>query len=149
MVGKVKKRIRPQSVKHRARAEEARDVRRDLVLEVGRCEICGHDPTNHKAGNVAWRLDCHEIANGPNRQKCLDKRFGLLVLCWLCNSEEATDKMKWPEARQLALLRINRPDDYDLTAYNKLVNPRAPNAITQGEVDAALEAMKEETRHER
>lgn len=131
--------LRRQSAKHRQRADECRDIRRELVLSVGRCEMCGHDPTNHKAGAIAWRLDAHEIANGPNRQKALDKPFALLVLCWLCNSEEATNKTVWPEARQLALLKTKRPWDYNLADYNALVNPRAPNGITAAEVDAEVE----------
>jgi len=41
----------------------------------------------------------------------------------------------WPEARQLAVLRAKSLGDYDLVAYNNLVNPRAPSRITQAEVD--------------
>ena len=138
-------RLHRQSVKHRQRADESRDMRRELVLSVGRCEMCGHNPTNHSAGAISWRLDCHEIASGANRQKALDKPFGLLVLCWWCNSEEATDKVKWPEARQLALLKSRRPWDYNLAAYNELVGPAlrgAPNRITEAEVEAELEKLK-------
>lgn len=80
------------------------------------------------------QLCCHEIACGPHRQKALDKPYAILVLCWLCNME-VTDKGKWPEARQLAVLREKRPERYDLTAYNNLVNPDAPRRITQDEVD--------------
>jgi hypothetical protein len=141
-MAKLRKRLRPVSAKQRSRADEAREVRQALILEVGRCEMCGHNPTNHTAGCVAWRLDAHEILNGPLRQACLDKRHSLLVLCWLCNSEEATDKGKWPEARQLCLLKFKRPWDYDLAAHNLLANPRAPNRITQAEVDAYLEGLR-------
>lgn len=77
---------------------------------------------------------CHEIANGPLRQIALDKPFALLVVCWWCNGL-LCNKSRWPEARQLAVLQRAAPDDYDLAAYNALVNPRAPNRITQEEVD--------------
>lgn len=139
MARKIRKPLRRQSASHRQRAAECRDIRREMVLNVGRCEMCGHDPTNPKAGAIAWQLDCHEIANGPHRQKALDKPFALLVLCWWCNSEEATDKTKWPEARQLAALKRSRPQDYNLAAYNALVG-HGPNRITEDEV-MALEGL--------
>ncbi len=81
-------------------------------------------------------LVVHEIANGPNRQAALDKPFACLVLCWWCNGHVVTDKSQWPESRQLATLRRCIPENYDLVAYNALVNPRAPLRITQDEVDA-------------
>jgi len=128
--------MRRVSEKTAARIAEAREFRRDLVREVGHCEICGHDPRRVRPGKVRWSLCCHEILNGPLRMKCLDKRHSLLVLCWHCNSERVTDKKAWPEARQLAALRRSRPQDYDLAAHLRLKNPNAPAAITQAEVDA-------------
>lgn len=82
-------------------------------------------------------LDCHEIARGALRQKSLDKLFCLLCVCRRCH-EELDSRKKWPEARQLAVLRHARPGDYDLVAYNELVNPRAPQRITETEVDHYL-----------
>jgi hypothetical protein len=58
------------------------------------------------------------------------------VLCAYCNLYEVEDKRKWPQARQLAVLMRKSPEDYDLAAFNYLVNPNAPNRITQEEVDA-------------
>ena len=81
------------------------------------------------------QLCVHEIANGIHRTAAQDKPYATLVLCWLCNGYKVTNKRQWPEARQLAVLKHSRPDEYDLTAYNTLVNPRAPERITQGEVD--------------
>ncbi len=127
--------LRRQSKKHAARAASCRDLRKALVAEVGHCEMCGHDPLRVKPGGIRWQLACHEIGNGANRQKCLDKRYALLVLCWLCNSEKATDKAEWPEARQLAALKRSRPEDYNLLAYNGIVG-RGLNRITQEEVDS-------------
>lgn len=77
----------------------------------------------------------HEIANGIHRDAALDKPFACLVLCWWCNGHEVTDKGRWPQARQLAVLQAKSPRHYDLTAFNLLINPRAPQRITQGEVD--------------
>lgn len=69
------------------------------------------------------------------REKALDKVYALLVLCWWCNGDEVVDKEKWPQSRQLAVLKAKCPESYDLQAFNFLVNPRAPNRITQEEVD--------------
>ena len=80
----------------------------------------------------------HEIANGPDRQKALDKPYATLVLCWRCNCEEVEDKQRWPQARQLSRLRARRPLDYDLAAFNRLVNPNAPRRITEEEVADAV-----------
>ena len=80
-------------------------------------------------------LVCHEIAGGPLREKSLDKPFAILVLCAYCNQYEVEDKAKWPQARQLALLMDKAPSHYNLAAFNRLVNPNAPNRITQEEVD--------------
>ena len=77
---------------------------------------------------------CHEIANGTNREKALDKPYAILVLCWWCNSEEVENKAKWPEARQLALLQRQSPVCYDLVKYNSLVG-YGPERITQDDVD--------------
>ena len=136
-------RLRRVSKKRRAREREAKPVRDQLIAEVGRCEVCGHDPRHVRSGYIAWRLGCqelacHEIANGPLRQKALDKRFALLVVCWLCNSEELTDRKRWPEARQLAWLKSSRPQDYNLAEYVRLKYPNSPGAITEEEVEEWL-----------
>lgn len=78
---------------------------------------------------------CHEIANGPDRFAALDKPFAILVLCWFCNGHEVEDRAKWPESRQLAVLKRCSPGSYDLAKYLELTNPRAPKRITEEEVD--------------
>jgi hypothetical protein len=57
------------------------------------------------------------------------------VLCWYCNEYVVTDKRLWPEARQLGILKRKSPGDFDLSAYNALVNPRAPNRITLEDIE--------------
>lgn len=121
------------SDKRRRRETEAKPVRDELIAQVGRCEVCGIRPGQTWLSNLC----VHEIANGKNRQKALDKRHAVLVTCIQCNCIEVEDKARYPEARQLAILRKSRPDDFDLVAYNALVNPRAPNRITLEEVDEA------------
>ena len=121
------------SPKAEARAAEAAPFRRQLIWEVGCCEACGHEPGRAKWGQLDWPLAVHEIANGPRRQKALDRPYAVLVACWWCNGEELTDRRKWPVARQLAALKRSRPEDYDLAAYLAL-SGRAPTAITEEEV---------------
>jgi hypothetical protein len=123
--------MRRQSKKTATRERECREFRLALVEEVARCEICGHRPDPTAPGYIRWRLFCHEIARGPSRQKALDKRFAILVLCPVCHDEVDG----WPEAKQLAALKRSRPADLDLAAYNKLIG-RGPNRIAQADVDA-------------
>ena len=134
-------RLKPMSKKRAARMAEVREMRAALVREAGKCEVCGHQPSRVKPGGIAWALACHELLNGPLRQKCLDKAHSLLCVCWLCNSEKLTDKAAWPEARQLAVILKRRPEQYDLAAHNRLANPLAPERILQSEVDAWLKTV--------
>ena len=129
--------LRKTSSKSRATAEAARPVREWLLARFDRCMICGHSGRFPHPGKPpeCSRLSVHEIANGQNRQKSLNQPYALLVLCWYCNEAVVTDKSLWPQARQLAKLQEKNPEDYDLKAFNYLVNPRAPNRITQVEVD--------------
>jgi len=137
-------RLRHQSAKHRQRADECRDIRAILIAKHGKCMICGHDPFHPRLDIpvICWKLDAHEIARGKNRSKALGKPFATLIVCRLCHEEELSSAAKWPEARQLALLKLQAPEDYDLAAYNALVNPKALNRITEAEVDAELEGLK-------
>lgn len=79
-------------------------------------------------------LCVHEIARGKNRSKAIDKPYATLVLCGRCH-RAVEDQATWPESRQLAVLKRRSPEDYDLAAYNELVNPRAPRRITPEEVE--------------
>lgn len=116
--------MRRVSDKTRKRNQEARPIREALRSEVQRCEISG----------AVGPFDVHEICRGSHRNKALDKRFALLVVCRL--SHEALGSAKvWPEARQLAVLAERRLFDFDLKAYLELTSPRAPNRITLEEVE--------------
>lgn len=120
------------SDKARKRYNEAKPVREALRSDVGgRCEVSGYRTSD---------LDVHEICRGVHRQKALDKRFALLVVCRRSH-EELGSARKWPEARQLAVLAQSRLYDFDLESYLELTNPRAPNRITLEEV---IEYMDDE-----
>ena len=129
--------MRRNSPKTRKVLDGAREFRRSLVTEVGECEVCGHSPRYPRPGmpRECSELACHEIACGALRMQAIDKPYAILVLCSLCNCEEMKDAKKWPQSRQLSVLKKSRPDHYDLKSFNYLVNPRAPNRITQEEVD--------------
>ena len=127
--------MRHQSKKTAARLRKARRFRGALREEVGHCELCDHNPYAAKPGKVSWALHVHEIARGSHRQKALDKRFALMVVCVVCHDFKLSSRKEWPEARQLAALRHSRPRDYDLKAYNKLIGC-GPNRITEEEVEA-------------
>lgn len=116
--------VRAKSAKRRQREREAQPVRDALRWEAGACELCG---------NQRRPLDVHEICRGVNRQKALDKRFALLVVCRPCH-EQLGSAAAWPQSRQLAVLAARRPHDYDLEAFLRLTSPRAMQRITQEEV---------------
>jgi hypothetical protein len=136
--------MRRISKKRAARVAEAAPVRDGLKARVGRCEVClkSRDPE---------MLAGHEIFRGSyGRQVCLDKPFGLLLVCiepnWRTKIDCHDYIQNWSEPRQLALLYTVRPSDFDLQAYNEMVNPRAPKRIelheVMREVDSLFELLK-------
>lgn len=126
------------SKKRAALMKDAGPWRYSFKEEVGRCEVClkRREPI---------MLAVHEIARGQLRQKCLMARFGVLVVCaepnWRTGVDCHASIQNWKEPKQLALLYLVRAIDYDLEAYNALVNPRAPNRITQDEVNVFIESL--------
>ena len=128
--------MRRISKKTAVRIAEATEFRRALVSEVQHCEICGHAPGRVGPGRVAWALHVHEIARGKHRNKALDKRFAVLVVCFRCHMEQLDSREQWPEARQLAVLKRSRPADYNLEAYNELVG-HGSERITEADVFAS------------
>ena len=129
--------MRRISKRRAKRNRQVSKIRKGLIRRVRKCELCQHGPKRPSRSHPleGSLLACHEIARGIHRSRALDQPYALLVVCWLCNSHLATHPKEWPESRQLAVLRASRPDDYDLEAYNLLVNPNAPERITQDEVD--------------
>lgn len=109
---KRKSRIRPVSKKRRKRNAEVREFRAGLKEEIRRCEIC----TQVKP------LDCHEITRGSYaRQRALDQRACILVLCRDCHNVLTDFPKLWPVAKQAALLKLRRPNDWCLITMNGLL----------------------------
>lgn len=129
--------LKQQSKKTARRERQAGKVRRQWKKDAKCCMVCGHSPENPRPGMdpELSRLVGHEISNGPLRKASLDLPFCVIVACVFCNQYELMYKTNWPEARQLCLLMIRCPERYDLKAYLHHTNPRAPNRITQAEVD--------------
>ena len=132
--------MRSVSPKRRQREAEALPFRNALKERVGRCEVC-------LSPRMVDDLAAHEVANGALRMACLDKAFGLLIVCRYPNFRKQCDchriVQNESEARQLARLYTVRPSDFDLPAFNRMVNPRAPNRITLDEVMAEVDRLTE------
>lgn len=114
--------MRTCSTKRAARLAEVRGPRLEFARSVGWCEGCCKP-------RKSWRVCAvHEIARGPDRHKAQDKAYATLLLCDPgCHQTVG----EWPRAKQLALLKLRRPRDYDLSAYNSLVGRQ----ICEDEVD--------------
>jgi hypothetical protein len=119
----------PNARRTAKRERETWDFRFNLCAEVGRCEWCGKRKPTHE-------LACHEILCGGFRQKCLDKRFALLVLDNVCHAKAQHE----PKTLQLARLYLSRPGDLDLPALCAIWD-RAPNAIEHWEVMKEVDAI--------
>ncbi len=121
-----------QKQRKAAKDKAERELRAHLKATVGHCELCGHDPERaHLRGGVSWSMEMHHIIRGmrPN-ELC-----AVLWVCWRCHSERLHGREKYTEARQLAVLLASRPDDFSLKLYNLLKNPKAPDRITESEVN--------------
>jgi hypothetical protein len=108
----------------------AKAVRSQFQLDLGVCEWC----------RKRWPI-IHEIARGTaNRRKAFITRFATLGLCDPgCHQEVGS----WPPAKQLALLKLRRPADYDLAAYHQLISRHWPY---EEDVLAFYEELKDEQR---
>jgi hypothetical protein len=120
----------PNAKRTATRKLATREMRWQLCLEIGRCEVCGR-----KRG--AQNLAVHELARGTSRQAALDKRYAVLVVCSLICHEQVQVE---PLTKQLARLYLNRASDLDLVSFNRLRN-RADGAITFSDLARDIEAL--------
>jgi hypothetical protein len=119
--------------------DEVREYRKALIQHHGKCMLCEASPTNrvHSLPQLNV-LCCHEILNGPLRDKVLDEPSCLIVACWYCNQYELDAKGDWPLSRQLSVIKQKAPERYDLRRVLELRNPQATNYVTEEEVDVWL-----------
>lgn len=100
--------MRRVSKKRRKLNDEVREWRQNKVNEVGKCEMSGFD-----SQSCTGMLGVHEIGSGHTRSLFLSEACGVLVLCYghnqFCHSI--------PKETQLALLKLNRPEDYDYDRF--------------------------------
>ena len=104
------------------------------------CMACDHRWHNsiHRWHNNI--LHTHEIvtracnANSPN-EPCT-----WLRVCRECHGQMVGGTSAWPIARQLALKKLRDPEHYDRQRVNVL-RGRAPDAITEEEVDSYMEGL--------
>ena len=99
-----------------------------------RCWICNRTAMQSMFG----RLEIHHIARGVHRKKAKDKRSCLIRCCQPCH-EKYLDGME--VVVQLAIKKMFDPEGYDRLEVNKL-RRRAPEAITESEVDDALALLQ-------
>lgn len=92
------------------------------------CEVCRRKPAT----------DCHEIWRGGLRLKCRGKRYGCLGVCRECH-DDLDDTKKWTKARQLAILRRSRREDFDLETVMREFYKPGSRAVTLEEIDAWTE----------
>lgn len=118
-------------------------MRDALIQKAGKCWLCGTSPTKpiHPIAEQN-QLCCHEILNGPLRLKVLGETCCLIVACWRCNGDPLEDKQLYPLARQLAVIKENAPENYDLERVLRLRNPNAPLLIEPGDVEQYLQPQK-------
>lgn len=108
--------MRQWSKKRQQRWREVEEWRSRFKAEIGMCEVC----RKHKAPEY---LDGHELCIGSLRQKALDQRWCVLVVCRPCHT--MLESLTIPQ--QLAYLLLSRPEDYDLDEYYRLCQRRWPD----------------------
>jgi hypothetical protein len=122
------------SAKQRREASLARQMWRADVSEpcmLQRCMLCGD--------TRGWLdLQVHEIERGRwrYRERWYDAS-NLLLLCPACHDGPVASMS---HANQLAYKLMRDPGHYDLERWLRIKDPelRAPNRVTQSEVDAAV-----------
>lgn len=119
--------MRRVSKKRQKRLSEVKVFRENLRFEIKWCERCG------RLGVVL-----HEISRGPDRARSLDQRCAILGVC-----DPGCHQVveRWPRAKQLALLYMRRPYDFDLPRYHAIIGRITPD---QEEVLEWVEPLMEE-----
>lgn len=113
-------RLRRSSRKRQAAAPSAAAWRQAHCEQAGTCDICRKRTLD---------LLCHEICQG-NRAKAYTCAAAILVLCSGCHAFVHAEPGIWSKARQAGLLRLRRPECFDLLKLNSLLIAK----LTLGEI---------------
>lgn len=100
--------------------------RTDFARQFQRCWFCW----------TVYPLETHEIARGVHRSKAVVEPTAWLRVCNRCHDTVAGMTI----AQQLAMKKVNDPENYDRVAVNRL-RGRAAEAVTEADVDAEVERM--------
>src|SRR5262245_55487868 len=104
--------MRRVSRKRAQRQETVHEWRAAFREELGYCELCG------RSGPIL-----HEISRDCDRARSLCERSCILGLCWEpCHSLVGS----WPRSKQLALIKIKRPGDFNLEVFYRITARRWP-----------------------
>jgi hypothetical protein len=105
--------LRPVSKKRAKINRKAREVRKELCEVAGECDLC-QVPAIDLCG--------HEIPRAGVRVFAFDKPYAVLILCYGCHKfVHENEGTIWTKTRQAALLKIRRPEAWNLPALNGLL----------------------------
>lgn len=127
--------MRPRTPKRAAQDRQANQWRQQRCYEIGACELCGtRDLTI---------LSLHEVVRGGVRRFVYTNPA--LTIC-LCNGERDchTFVSRWSAAKQIALLRIRRPNDFSFTEFNRW----STRKLDLADVEAAADELLSELTHD-
>jgi hypothetical protein len=119
--------LKRMSDKRKEMLAAAKEDRDDLRAKIKGCEFCE---------KRAFAL--HEIPRAGVRSYVIGLPSCVLGLCDPGCHQRIGDG--WPKAKQLALLKIKRPESFDLDVYNRWAVAR----VTDEDVAAWLEAVRYE-----
>jgi hypothetical protein len=128
--------VRPKTKKRAAIDRKAKPVRDALVERVGVCEYCGQPAYSNNP------LVAHEVTGGGIRAKSQAQPCGQLVLhYWNCHPKIHT----FSKAKQLAILKHRRQEDFDIEAYYLLIDRRFPD---EEDIETELNQLISDEVHE-
>lgn len=121
-------RLKRASRKRAKRNREAAPVRQAMCELAGKCDMCCRETLD---------LCAHEIPRANLRVDAFDKAYATLILCDGCHKHLHAEPAIWTKAKQAGLLKIRRPEAFDLEALNGLLIAR----IDAEEIEIAVKAI--------
>jgi hypothetical protein len=107
-------RLKAASDKRKAINRAAKKTRQAFTSAIDNCDLC------ERPGLL---LIAHEIARG-NRRLQFTEPAVQLALCDGCHNVVHRETGLWTKTRQLALLKLRRPEMFNLERYNRLAITR-------------------------